>query len=74
MEVEAKLNVSGQGTTELLLMLAVVVLMVLVGTRLVRNALYPPLESVKEYVEHNTECGQSKCNGNNSFNIKRVNE
>lgn len=67
------MNERGYVSTEIILMIAAVLFIVLVGTRLVRNMLYPPMNNVQERVHNYTLCGDKKCTeaGENSFEIKR---
>jgi hypothetical protein len=67
------MNDRGYVSTEFILMATIILFLVLVGTRLVRNLLYPPMNDVQIKVHSFTLCGDKLCtkNGENSFEIKR---
>ena len=68
------MNQDGVVSTEVILMIALSLFLVLVGTRAIRNALYPPIHTVQENFKSYADCGESQCreDGSDSFQIERV--
>lgn len=68
------MNQDGVVSTELILMIALSLFLVLVGTRAIRNALYPPIHKVQEHFKNFADCGEPGCANEeqNPFQIERA--